>query len=45
MKASVKQRLECFVDNLPSFIKEQENYIAKRKQGYRPKKKTKYDNA
>lgn len=41
MKASVKQRVECFVVNLASFVKEQEIYIAKRKQGIRPKKDTK----
>jgi hypothetical protein len=35
MKASTKQRIECFKNALPTFLKEQENYKANRKKGRR----------
>lgn len=39
MKSSTKQRIECFMNALPKFWKEQEEYKANRRKGVRPNKK------
>lgn len=41
MSKSIKQRAQCFLGNLPHFLKEQESYLANRKQGVRPLKSKK----
>lgn len=38
MKSSVKQRIQCFQDNLPKFLSQQKEYLANRKKGVRPAK-------
>lgn len=37
-KTSAKQRIECFYNNLPHFLKKQAEYEANRKMGTRPSK-------
>ena len=41
---SAKQRIECFQQNLGSFLMEQKNYLANRKQGKRPRNEVKNGN-
>jgi len=38
MKASVKQRINCFQNNLGSFLTEHQNYLQSRKEGKRKSK-------
>ena len=37
-KTSAKQRIDCFQASLPTFLMEQQNYLANRKEGKRTKK-------
>jgi len=39
MATSVKQRIECFKNSLPTFLKQQEEHKQNRKLGVRPAKK------
>lgn len=38
-KTSAKQRIICFMQHLPAFLKDQETHKANRRQGTRPSKK------
>jgi len=41
MATSVKQRIECFKNSLPTFLKQQEEHKQNRKLGVRPAKNNK----
>ena len=41
MATSVKQRIQCFQNALPLFLKAQEDYKSNRKLGTRPRKERK----